>query len=39
MSIQELIGWLNHNLTLNWDNDLAQVRDILRVKVGEGASK
>jgi len=35
MSLQELIGWLNHSLTLNWDNDLAKARDILRLKTGE----
>jgi hypothetical protein len=29
MSTKELIAWLNHSLALNWDNDLAQARDIL----------
>lgn len=35
MSLQEMIEWLNHSLTLNWDNDLARARNILLEKVGQ----
>jgi len=29
MSTSEIIGWLNHSLTFNWNNELARARDIL----------
>lgn len=29
MNTKEIIAWLNHSLTINWDDNLAKARDIL----------
>lgn len=34
MLIKEIVGWLNHSLTLKWSDEIATVRDLL-LKTGE----
>jgi hypothetical protein len=34
MSINEIVGWLNHSLTLEWNDEVAQARDLLEKKEG-----
>lgn len=34
MSINEMVGWLNHSLTLEWNDDVAAARDLL-LKTGK----
>jgi hypothetical protein len=34
MSINEIVGWLNHSLALEWSDEVAAARDLL-LKTGE----
>ena len=29
MDIKEIVGWLNHNLSLKWNDEIATARDLL----------
>ena len=30
MNIEEIVGWLNHSLALEWNDEVAQARDLLQ---------
>jgi hypothetical protein len=34
MDIKEIVGWLNHSLTLKWNDEIATARNLL-LKTGE----
>jgi hypothetical protein len=29
MKIDEIVGWLNHSLALEWNDEVAQARDLI----------
>jgi hypothetical protein len=29
MNIDEIVGWLNHSLALEWNDEVAQARDLI----------
>jgi hypothetical protein len=33
MNLNELVGWLNHNLALNWSDEIAKARDIITAEL------
>ena len=35
MNTQEIIGWLNHSLTLEWNQQVAEARDLLEKQLIE----
>ena len=36
MNASEIIGWLNHSLALNWNDKVAQARDLLLKEATNG---